>query len=259
MADIEPLTILDATIVEYSPVAVVGLFSGGNDSTVLIDVVRARLTHLAHVNTGIGVEQTREYVRRMSCDYFRLPFIEEHPPEGCTYEEIVLRWGFPGPGGHRVAYNRLKERALRNVRKRFITNGRKQRILFVTGVRRQESQRRMPLQNAVQREGSVVWCNPLFDWTNDDITQYRTDHPELPRNEVADLLHHSGECLCGAFARPTELAEIEFFFPETGAEIRELERRVEAAGIKACKWGQRPPKLDVEDAAPGPLCSGCAE
>jgi hypothetical protein len=51
----------------------------------------------------------------------------------------------------------------------------------------------------------------------------------------------SGECLCGAFAKPGELEMIRFFFPDTAAEIDELERKAKAAK-KHCVWGTRPPR-----------------
>jgi hypothetical protein len=50
----------------------------------------------------------------------------------------------------------------------------------------------------------------------------------------------SGECLCGAFAKPGELKEIETWFPETGKRIRELERKVAAAGFP-WGWEESPP------------------
>ena len=51
----------------------------------------------------------------------------------------------------------------------------------------------------------------------------------------------SGECLCGAYARPNELKEIELWFPETGKWLRDLERRVRAAGFP-WGWDESPPK-----------------
>jgi hypothetical protein len=62
----------------------------------------------------------------------------------------------------------------------------------------------------------------------------------------------SGECLCGAFAHKDELAEVEMFFPDVAAQIRELEVEVAAAGhpAKICKWGWgATEKLTPEDTA----------
>ena len=85
----------------------------------------------------------------------------------------------------------------------------------------------------------------------------------LPLNEVTEHLHMSGDCTCGAFARPGEKEEIRFFYPEKAAEIDEMERVVAAAGIPACKWGQRPPgterqpKASKGDDVIPRLCAGC--
>ena len=59
-------------------------------------------------------------------------------------------------------------------------------------------------------------------------------HYGVPRNPVVDLIHKSGECLCGAFAKPNELREIEYWYPEVGKRIRDLEAKVRAAGFP---WG----------------------
>ncbi|MFE3583727.1 hypothetical protein [Streptomyces vinaceus] len=66
----------------------------------------------------------------------------------------------------------------------------------------------------------------------------------------------SGECLCGAYAKPGELDEIEFFYPETAAKLRALEEQASEAGIPACKWGQKAPG-DGSTSAAGRLCSSC--
>lgn len=229
------------------------LFSGGNDSTVLTHLFRNRLDHVVHVNTGIGIKQTNQYVRDTCADW-GLDLIEKSPPPGCTYEELVLDQGFPGPPHHWKMYQRLKERALREVRKGLVANGRRERVLFVAGRRRQESKRRESVV-ITERVGSTVWVSPIAFWGSATMNEYRSTF-SLPRNEVSDLLHMSGECLCGAFAKPGELDEIELWFPETAAEIRALEVRVEAAGKPRCRWGQRLPD-DVDSGVGGPLCDSC--
>lgn len=248
--------LLDRVIAEHNPVAVIGLFSGGNDSTTLVYAFRDRLTHLAHVNTGIGVEETRQFVRDQAAA-LGLPLIEKHPPPGSTYRDLVLRSGFPGPASHVYMYRNLKERALRLVRKDFITDSRKQRVLFVGGMRVFESTRRMGTTEEVHRDGSVVWVSPIAWWTGEHMAEYRRRH-DVPRNEVSDNLHMSGECLCGAFAAPGELEQIRFFYPATAAAIEALQDEARDAGVHA-EWGTRPPrdKRTFATAAPGPLCTSC--
>lgn len=231
------------------------LYSGGNDSTILAHLMRAYATHAVHVNTGIGIEQTRDFVRE-TCAAWDLPLIEKHPPAGSTYRELVLDQGFPGPGMHYKMYQRLKERGLMAVRRDFITEPRKQRILYMAGRRRDESARRA---NIVEHEkiGSIVFVSPLVNWTNEDMNTYRIMHPDVPRNPVSDLLHMSGECLCGAFAHKGELEEIEMWFPLVAQEIRELEAEVQAAGQKRCEWGWGWNKPLTAADKSGPLCTSC--
>ena len=61
------------------------------------------------------------------------------------------------------------------------------------------------------------------------------------RNEVADTLHRSKDCLCGAFAAKGELEEICFWYPQEGAYLIDLQRRVMAAGFP-WRWEEGPPK-----------------
>lgn len=241
-------------------VAVCGLYSGGNDSTTLMHVMRERVTHAVHVNTGIGVEQTREFVRD-TCAKWGIPLIEKHPPPGSTYRELVLDQGFPGPAMHWKMYQRLKERGLRLARKELVKHPRQERVVFLAGRRRDESNRRANVPE-MEREGSVIWISPLVNWTKLDLNTYRQLF-DVPRNEVSDMLHMSGECLCGAFAKPNELEEIGFFFPEVKEQIEALEAEVRACGKheeKRCKWGwggedKYAYRQGVKQS--GPLCSAC--
>lgn len=75
-------------------------------------------------------------------------------------------------------------------------------------------------------------------------------------NPVSEKLHMSGECLCGAFAKPDELEEIRFWFPEVAAEIDRLEAEVAAAGHREpfCRWGHGQGKPTEKT---GPLCTSC--
>lgn len=235
------------------------LFSGGDDSTVLAHIFRNDVDYLAHINTGIGIEETRQFVRD-TAQSWDVPLIEEH---GNSYEELVIRYGFPGPSQHFRMYNNLKERGLRKVRRRLVTHGRRERVLFIAGMRRDESKRRGRNVERHHREGSTVWVSPLIEWSKQDLNDYRTLHPSCPRNPVAAELHMSGECLCGSFAKPGELDEIEFWRPKTAAYIRSLEDKVLTAGNvppEKAKWGWGAyRRVTPKDTAKlGPLCSQCS-
>lgn len=260
------VSVLDAAIREHNPSHVFALFSGGHDSlcATAITAKHPRFTAAVHINTGIGIEETREFVRE-TCKREGWPLIELHADrEEQTYEYIVGKYGFPGPAGHPYMYRRLKERKIERLIREHKTN-RLDRIVLSTGMRAQESVRRMrhadlaPTGNGWRRVGAQVWVNPLRDWSKRDVNAY-LEAQGLPRNRVVDLLHMSGECLCGAFARPGEMADIECWFPETAAYLHDLERRTEEAGILACQWGARPdsPNRAQLRAFPIlPLCSSC--
>ena len=240
---------------EFDPVATCILYSGGRDSSVVLDVCEEFATHIVHIDTGTGLRPTRDFVHE-ECARRGLDLIVER---GESFRDMVLKHGFPGPAAHLYAYSLLKERALRKVRRRFITNGRKQRILFLSGVRLDESSRRMVngQQGTVQREGSVVWVAPLLTWQNDEMADYRKTH-DVQASPVYEHIHISGECLCGAFGTAAELDEIEFFFPDDPSVrmLRELEAEAKAKGVSPCKWG--PGRADdFRDRTSGRLCSSC--
>jgi 3'-phosphoadenosine 5'-phosphosulfate sulfotransferase (PAPS reductase)/FAD synthetase len=243
--------------------AVVALFSGGNDSTTLTHLFRDRIDYAAHANTTIGIEETRDFVRN-TCEEWGVSLIERKPPrESDRYRALVLEGGFPGPAMHFKMFTRLKERALVQVRSELVTNPRKERVVFIAGRRRSESARRahVPLS---ERRGSVVWVSPLIHWTKLDLNTYRLLAGDVPSNPASDLIHMSGECLCGSFASPGERAEVDRWFPLALEEVRELEALIaDRTDIpdhrKTWGWGADPAKkaLDGAPSKSGILCSSC--
>lgn len=220
------------------------MWSGGNDSNTLAHIMRNRATHAVMIDTTIGIEKTRQFVRDQAAAW-NLPLIEHTGPS--SYEDLVFEpipgfpngRGFPGPGLHFLMYQRLKERGWRLVPHDFgISGSQKDRVIFLAGRRRAESERRAdaPIREVA---GTILWCSPIIMWTKLDLMTYRRMNPDVPRNQVADLIHMSGECLCGAFAQRGELDEIGYWYPETVERIRALEAKADAAGIPAPynRWG----------------------
>lgn len=248
-------------------VATVTLFSGGNDSTVLAHLFRGQATHAGHANTGVGIEATRQYVRDV-CREWGLPLVERKAPRvEDSYRTHVLAYGFPGPGAHYKMFQRLKGRALEQIRNELVGNPYRNRIVFLAGRRRTESDRRNNVPE-MEREGSVVWISPLINWTKPDMNTYRltqasTSTP-VPTNIVADLVHMSGECLCGAFAHYGERDEISEWYADAFDEIAEMEALIaDRDDIKpwAKKWGwsgdPRLLKLSKKKPKSGRLCQSC--
>jgi 3'-phosphoadenosine 5'-phosphosulfate sulfotransferase (PAPS reductase)/FAD synthetase len=225
------------------------LYSGGNDSTVLAHMFRSVVTHAVHANTGIGIEQTRQFVRD-TCEGWGIPLLEYHPPAGSTFRELVLDQGFPGPAHHWKMYQRLKERCLDQARRELVGHSWRERVVFLAGRRRTESVRRTDIP-VTDRKGSIVFVSPLVLWTAPDMNTYRLVQGDVPRNEVSDMIHMSGECLCGAFAHKNELDEVGEWFPAVKAEIEALEADVLATGKHPewkCRWGWGADKAAIEKA-----------
>jgi 3'-phosphoadenosine 5'-phosphosulfate sulfotransferase (PAPS reductase)/FAD synthetase len=238
----------------FRPAKVFALFSGGHDSLCASHLATAAglVDGCVHINTGIGVERTRQFVRD-TCRGFGWPLREMTPPPFVpkpnkrrpgidyenlpAYEALVFHFGFPGADGHTLIYNRLKERCLRQLVCE--AKGRRgDRVLLVTGVRRQESRRRMGHIVPTQREGCRVWAAPLVNWDQAEKEAYLAAKG-LPRNPVVDGLCMSGECLCGAYAKEGELHEISTVDPKVATYLRGLMERARALGAPHCIWGEK--------------------
>lgn len=251
-----------AAVKLFDPIEVFGLYSGGHDSfsACYIASLHPRFSGAVHINTGIGVEATREHVRE-TCAIRCWKLLEykalenrtaKGEPDPKDYDALVLAHGFPGPYGHGMMYNRLKERPLRMLERDCGAVSRKRRprrVVYVSGERQDESVRRMGHINGqwINEEGRRIWCGPIFDWSKSDTSDL-IDFVKAKRNLVVDLIHKSGECLCGAFAKKGELAELGMW-PQTRPaydRIIALQERVKAAGFP-WGWEDAPPKEYLEE------------
>lgn len=251
---------------------------------------------MVHVNTGIAIKKTTVHVRQVA-DMWGIKLEELHPK--VTYLDLILGnvkstrgpnigravWrGFPGPGGdgqpHNVMYTRLKDAALQELRGRYVgRQGIRRKAMYISGLRWDESDKRFKNAEEVDEKGGIVWVGAIVHWTNAHMREYRAKwrcdkvhkhephrmcfDEALPLNEVTANLHMSGDCTCGCYAKPNELDEIAFFYPDDAADIRDRERIVREAGIAACKWGKAPPPgFNPQPAGPEPivdagLCRSC--
>lgn len=235
--------ILNRGLAQFDPKNVFLLLSGGNDSASVTHFVATELRRVnrpfcvVHINTGIGIPETREHVNLL-CSLYGWNLLELRAKEDCgqDYEKIVMQHGFPGPSQHPVMYRFLKERPLRKLARDVKGN-----LMLISGARLNESARRMRLSSGdIHREGRRIWCAPFYHLTNDDVDSYMSTE-RVPESPVRQKLCMSGECLCGAFARPHESKEIAFFYPDTGKRLAELQTRVRAAGFP-WNWDEKPPR-----------------
>lgn len=231
----------------YGPREVWAMCSGGNDSLCSTHVAMSTglATGVASINTTIGIRQTREHLIGV-CERFGWPLRWLTPP--VSYADICARHGMPGPGAHGKIYSLLKERCVRKLR-RDAKRLARDRVLLITGVRLSESERRMGHVEPIYRDDAVIWLAPIINWNEETKVLYQTANA-IPRNPVTARLGISGECLCGAFAKPGERTKIALHYPEAEAEIVRCES-LAAANCKPAKWGERPSKRQQQ------LCQQC--
>lgn len=231
------------------------LFSGGRDSLTTALRCRDLYDELVFIDTGTAIPGVREHVERAAAWIGKPLRVYETP--ATVYDELVIKLrGFPGPAQHNRCYNQLKERRLREMLREFKAGDRNARVLALSGVRRAESSRRAKRQE-VTRQGALVFCNPLIDWTAADLREFMAGYPDAPQSDVTALLCRSGECQCGAMATEGEREELLSLFPQWFAErIAPLERLCLERGYSPATWG---PGRVSDEPVPlaGELCSDC--
>lgn len=256
-----PERVMEMAEEQYGPfVARVCLFSGGNDSLATAHRARDYYDRLMFIDTGTAVPGVRDFVQR-AADWIGKPLTIYEA--GDAYKRMVLgdgdkpALGFPGPAMHQRCYSLLKERQIeRFLREVKVGHPRSARVLFVTGIRRAESQRRR-LRPPIERKGAQVFASPLIEWTTPDLHAYRRAN-NLPESDIAALLHRSGECNCAAYAAPGEREELRSLFPKWFAEfITPLEDEAARLGLPNAVWGAGGASAGQVLAGAGPLCTDC--
>lgn len=253
----EPGEIIQRAIEQEKPSRLYVLFSGGKDSTVVLDYLwktqREYIEGAVHIRTGISVPQTLLFAAQF-CQQRGIPFYDMKTT--ASFDDMVRQHGFPGPAMHGIYYNELKG----DVVARFVQEAkrdRNDRIGLITGVRVDESKRRAQTSRDVQRKGASVWIAPCIDWTTPQCVAYREENA-VPISEAATTLCMSGDCLCGAKSdTPDEIKPIELFYPSIAERLHALERELKPTGN--CRWqyangirgGEEPKAEDM------PLCVGC--
>lgn len=253
----------------YTPRWMSGALSGGHDSITACYIASLAMGFRGcfHCNTGVGLKATENFVESFCetlnwhLEIFSAMENEQATgkPDPMDYFALVEKHGFPGPGQHGTMYIKLKERQIRRFVRKHKTKMR-DRIMLVSGARRQES----PIRSVVgrveehRREGALCWVNPLFDFSKLDCARIM-EHAKLPRSPVVDLIHKSGECLCGCFRKDNELAETTLWFRDDPTMIRlnEAHARHKACGRHG--WGERPAKKGRKGPKPGQMCSSCTQ
>jgi len=244
------------------------LFSGGNDSIASTHYAHQHhdIDYTVYLDTNTGIPENREYVKEV-CDRLGWDLAVISSPvtlkEFATGTDSRQPLGFPGPAIHSWAFQYFKQRQLRQIARHVDAEPR-----FYTGVRSDESDRRMRNVEGSEQEGEQwLWISPIHDWSDGRTDEYREQN-DLPRNPVNEKIGRSGDCYCGAYAnRETELVELEAHFPEHYDWLTELEQEVQeeiGSDEPHCYWGfgsidekELRAKMAENDDAQMMLCSSC--
>lgn len=235
----------------------VALCSGGMDSAVATHVAMqwGPAEIVVYLDTGTGLDENREYVEDY-CDEFGWQLWTLRTNE--SYEDRVKEHGFPGPSRHGIMYRSLKERQLGRAAARL-----KGDVHYWTGVRRQESERRMRnvTPESEHAGGRWYWRAPIHDWSKDDCEDYLNAFG-IPRSDLWSTLGRSGDCFCGCFGSPEEKLDLRAAGCGYHADwLEELEESVETGDeTELWAWGalsdveRRAERVDDDQMT---LCSTC--
>lgn len=276
----------------YKPDFVVALVSGGDDSMAMYNTAKmvGYIDKVLHVDTTVGIKDVTSFVGdNVSHDFNVVRTNEE------TYEEIVLKNGFPGPGQHGTMYIRLKERALRVFQRQLqnkdafcridggtahkkktpliyhpsypnsealVIKKPPRKIMYLTGARKDESVRRMGHVEEFKKEGNQIWVNLIAHHSKQDCYDFQQTM-KYERGPGSKKCGRSQECCCGSYGSEEELLELEFFFPHdpTTLMLRRLQNKLTAEKHKYAHYGHggNNRKLTTEEVSnvKQRLCSTC--
>ncbi len=256
-------------------------YSGGKDSGIVLDLISKEYPDnfkgVIFVDTGIATNDTIEFVKDW-CDKHKYPLNMLHASDvkrvrkseygkigdPFTFENLVLNFGFPTAGGHGLTMGWLKYYPMRKFIHGKIKDG--ENPCVISGVRKKESKRRSKrksYQEYINQDGKMTFVTPLYYKSNDWVMKYYITH-DIKRSPVYETLHISGDCLCGCFAKESELELLKMFHPEVYKEIQRLEKLVRERGTEEAQrfltWGNHDKStLHVEsnDAIESAVCSEC--
>ena len=238
--ELTPLEILQSAINDYNIDSFYVAYSGGKDSGIALDYVSHNFSKqfkgVIFVNTGIGTQATIDFVKSY-CKSEKYPLFILKPEnvirkDGTpySYENLVMRWGFPTFSGHRITMQQLKFFPIRQFIQQKMKEGEKPCI--ISGIRKKESARRKrnkKWNTAIDNDlgNKIIFVKPLYYKSNNWVMKYFIEN-NIKRSPVYSTLHLSGDCLCGCFAQKDEAKLLQMFHPEVYNKIKDLEKKFKA-------------------------------
>lgn len=238
------IDILTQAVNEHHPVAVIAALSGGHDSIVVTDIMYRWLRRSAYafkigtlaIRTGLAADGWERLIEAMCyCgNYTGLEFAEGKGRE--WYSQNVAEFGFGFTPGHHVTYYRmLKQEAIRSHMKQTKLK-RRDRVLYVTGVRRSESLKRQSTADVI-RSGSRVTVNAIAHWEDEDIERYTKALLPWYHNPYYELHGTSGDCFCG-WTHLHRIADFDEESPELASYLHALNAKQVESG--SWQYGEVP-------------------
>lgn len=205
------------------------LLSGGKDSCTTAKVLENadRLLGCVALGTGISTPDWRDFVIDL-CRKRSWPLEFHHTEE--KYDDLVRKYGFPGPGKHNMFMNYLKGRAVEEFRRKHPSG------ILASGVRSDESDRRRVNTKPVSFWERVPILAPIYDWTTDRVWEFFRANG-FTRAPAYQTLMISGDCLCGAFAAQGEAQALRLGYPEIADRFDALGREIADNHPTRCEWG----------------------
>ena len=227
------------------------LVSGGKDSlsTAMVLHEAGKLLGAVSFDTGISTPDWKAFVVKTCADR---GWPLEMYRTGEDYDNLVRKYGFPGPGKHGIFMNYLKGRCVRKF-KAAHPDG-----VLASGTRKSESARRLNSTKPISVWEGVPILTPIYNWTTEEVWAYFRAKG-FERSPAYATLGISGDCLCGAFAREDEIDAINYHYPEVARRLGGLEQQLRAKGSKRCDWGwgwKEPRKKTAKEAA---ICVECGD
>lgn len=209
------------------------LISGGIDSVAAYLLTRHALHDnyqkrpvMSYLDTRVGIPFNRFYVEALA-DHYDEQLITHRTHE--KFEDRVAKRGKfndrddagpPGATQHPNVQNELKGR------QRELLANRIPEILYVTGIRADESEDRAKYPKGEVSRG-IRYVKPVYELTKKQCAEIilRSDAPINP----AWWWNHFSDCGCMANGDPSELDKVEERFPEFAQRLREYEEAAQDA------------------------------
>lgn len=218
------------------------LVSGGKDSitaAIITDQI-VGLDGVLFIDTTIGLTETKKFVQKV-CKERKWKLTILTPKT--SYEQMVMKYGFPGAPHHRMSFIYLKWQPIYYwIRERED----KAQIALISGVRKKESNRRGKTSQDIRIDPSykyMVWVAPIIEWSTPQVWEFVKEH-NIEVSPAYKTLHISGDCLCGAYSKQGEAEIISVFYPEMAEKIRLLEKKCK--NVK-CTWGNQSSMKGAKD------------